>query len=434
MESAREQPAGNWDIHELIEEGKRQVLPAWQRLYEIETVNQRRVIEAFQRCGARSFHLQSGTGYGYDDPGREITEEIFAEVFQGEAAIVRPQLASGTHALWVCLDALLRRDDHLLAVSGPPYDTLRHAIVGSSPHSLRSKGVAYSEAPLAADGRLDFDALERALTPRTRILFLQRSKGYTWRRGLGEADVKALAAWRDAHAPGAIIMVDNCYGEFVEASEPCSQGADLIAGSLIKNPGGTLAPAGGYIVGRRELIEIIAERVTAPGLGRHVGPTLGTARHVLQGLFLAPHLVSEALAGLLLASYAIEALGYPVSPRYSEPPCDSVLAVQLGEPELLVAFCREVQAASPVDADARPEPGPLPGYEHKVVMAAGTFIQGSSSEFSADGPLRPPYAAFVQGGISRVQISLALPRMLRLLDANRRPGSARADGPHAGAK
>ena len=409
------------DMAALIEEGRAQVASAWQRLYEIETTNQRRVIEAFQRCGARSYHLQSGTGYGYDDPAREITEAVFAAVFQGEAAIVRPQLASGTHALWVCLDALLKPGDHLLAVSGSPYDTLRNAIVGSSPHSLRSKGVAYSEAPLTADGKLDFDALTEALTPRTRVLFLQRSKGYMWRRGLGADDVRALVAWRDRHAPGCVIMVDNCYGEFVEDCEPCAAGADLVAGSLIKNPGGTLAPAGGYIVGKRELIELIAERVTAPGLGLHVGPTLGTARYVLQGLFLAPHLVAEALAGLLLASYAIEALGYEVTPRYVEPPCDSVLAVRLGDPQLLVAFCRAVQAASPIDADVHPEPGPLPGYEHKVVMAAGTFVQGASSELTADGPLRPPYAAFLQGGISRVQISLALPRLVGVLAAHASP-------------
>lgn len=406
-------------IEALIDEGWAALGPAWQRLYGIEKANQRRVIEAFQKCGARSYHLQGGTGYGYDDPAREITEAIFAEVFQGEAAIVRPQLASGTHALWVCLDALLKPGDHLVSVSGPPYDTLRNAIVGPSPHSLRSKGVGYAEAPLTPDGRLDFEAVERVVTPRTRVLFLQRSKGYMWRPGLGVADVRALVAWRDRHAPHAIVMVDNCYGEFVEESEPCAAGADLVAGSLIKNPGGTLAPAGGYIVGRRELIDLIAERVTAPGLGLHVGPTLGTARHVLQGLFLAPHLVAEALAGMLLASFAIESLGYEVTPRHFEAPADSVLAVRLGDPDLLVEFCRAVQAASPVDSDARPEPGPLPGYEHKVVMAAGTFIQGASSEFTADGPLRPPFAAFLQGGISRVQIALALPRILGLLAARK---------------
>jgi len=409
-------------IEALIKEGWEKLRPAWERLYAIETANQRRVIEAFQQCGVRSFHLQSGTGYGYDDPAREITEAVYASVFQGEAAIVRPQIASGTHALWICLDALLRDGDHLLMVSGPPYDTLRHAITGPSPHSLRNKGVAYSEAPLTPDGRLDFDAIGRLVIPKTRILFLQRSKGYMWRPGLGAEAVEALAAWRDRHAPGAIVMVDNCYGEFVEEREPCAAGADLAAGSLIKNPGGTLAPAGGYIVGRGELIEVIAERVTAPGLGLHVGPTLGTARSVLQGLFLAPHLVAEALAGLLLASYTMEALGYEVTPRHVEPPRDSVLAVRLGDPELLLAFCRSVQAASPVDSDARPEPGPLPGYEHQVVMAAGTFVQGASSEFTADGPVRPPFAAFLQGGISRVQISLALPRILRVLAAHRAEG------------
>src|SRR5690606_40889468 len=214
-------------------------------------------------------------------------EEVFAAVFQCEAAIVRPQLASGTHALWVCLDALLGPGDHLIAVSGPPYDTLRNAITGGSAHSLRRKGVTYSEVPLTSEGELDFAGLQQALTPNTRILFLQRSKGYMWRPGLGAEAIRALAAWRDEKAPWAIVMIDNCYGEFVESLEPGAAGADLIAGSLIKNPGGTLAPGGGYIAGRRDLIDVIADRVTAPGLGLHVGPTLGTARHILQGLYLA---------------------------------------------------------------------------------------------------------------------------------------------------
>lgn len=401
------------EIASLIETAKRRVQPVWDRLYELETANQRRVLKAFQACGVRSFHLQSGTGYGYGDPAREIMEEVFAAVFQSEAAIVRPQLASGTHALWVCLDALLKPGDHLLAVSGPPYDTLRNAIVGDSVHSLRNKGVTYSEAPLGPDGELDFDAIAQAVTPKTRILFLQRSKGYMWRKGLGHEAILQLVNWRKKHAPQAIVMVDNCYGEFVEALEPCAVGADLVAGSLIKNPGGTLAPAGGYIAGTRRVIDLIAERVTAPGLGLHVGPTLGTARAILQGLYLAPHLVAEAMAGLALASYTMEALGYEVTPRWNDPPSDSVLAVKLGSPELLIDFCRSIQQASPVDSDARPEPGPLPGYEHRVVMAAGTFVQGSSSELSADGPVRPPYVGFLQGGISRVQIALALHPLLQ---------------------
>lgn len=403
------------EIGFLIEAARRRVRPAWERLYELEAANHKRVLKAFQNCRVQSYHLQSGTGYGYDDPSREIMEEVFAVVFQSEAAIVRPQLASGTHALWVCLDALLGSGDHLIAVSGPPYDTLRNAIVGDSSHSLRNKGVAFSEVPLVNGGELDFAGIEKALTPTTRILFLQRSKGYTWRPGLGAEAIRALVAWRDQKAPQAIVMIDNCYGEFVEPVEPGAVGADLIAGSLIKNPGGTLAPAGGYVAGRRHLIDLIAERVTAPGLGLHVGPTLGTARHILQGLYLAPHLVTEALAGLALASCVMEELGFDVSPRWEDPPADSVLAVRLGEPELLLDFCRSIQEASPVDSDARPEPGPLPGYEHRVVMAAGTFIQGSSSELSADGPMRPPYAAFMQGGISRVQIALALHHVVRAL-------------------
>lgn len=401
---------------DAIARAREELVDVWRHLDLIERATHARVLRAFQAARVRSFDLQAGTaGYGYDDGARKKTEEVFARAFQAEAAIVRPQLASGTHAIWVCLDALLRPGDHLISATGPPYDTLRHTICGNTPGSLVAKGVAYDELPLKKDGRVDLALLEKALRPESKLILLQRSKGYTWRPALSIEAIAEVASWRRKVAPQLTLMVDNCYGEFVETEEPCGVGADLAVGSLIKNPGGTIAPAGGYVVGVRPLIERIGERVTAPGLGLALGPTLGTARYVLQGLFLAPHLVKEAHAGLLLASHVLEHEGYDVLPRWHQPGGDAVLAVRLGTAQRLLAFCRAVQAASPIDCDAVPEPGPLPGYEIPVVMAAGTFIQGGSSEFTADGPMREPFAAFMQGGVSRVQLETALPHVLEAL-------------------
>lgn len=401
-------------IDALIEEGRRAIAPALARIEEVERRTQQRVLDAFHHVRVGSHHLHASTGYGYDDAAREALEEVFAYSLQGEAAIVRPQIASGTHALWVCLDALLSSGDQLVSVAGPPYDTLRQAIVGGSRQSLVARGVRYCEIPLS-EGRIDFDALEEATGPDTRLLFLQRSRGYAWRPALGVDAVAELVAWRDRHRPHALVMVDNCYGEFVEGEEPTAAGADVMAGSLIKNPGGTLAPGGGYVVGRRALVEEIADRVTAPGLGRKVGPAYGTTRQVLQGLFVAPHFVAEALSGLALFAYVFERLGYPVSPSWSERRADGVLAVACGDADRLLAFCRAVQASSPIDSNAWLEAGDLPGYEDPVVMAAGAFVQGASSELSADGPLRPPFAAFVQGGTSRIHLEIALRRLLMAL-------------------
>lgn len=401
-------------IDALIHEGWEAIAPALVRITEVERRTQQRVLEAFQEVRVGSHHLQASTGYGYDDASREALEEVFALALQGEAAIVRPQLASGTHALWVCLDALLRSGDELVSVAGPPYDTLRQAITGRSRQSLLSRGVGYREVPMRA-GRIDFDALRAATGPRTRLLFLQRSRGYAWRPALGVDAVEELVAWRDRHLPQALVMVDNCYGEFVEADEPTARGADVMAGSLIKNPGGTLAPGGGYVVGAKELVEEIADRVTAPGLGRRVGPSYGTTRQVLQGLFVAPHFVAEALSGLTLFAYVFERLGYPVSPSWNETRRDGVQAIACGDAERLLTLCRAVQASSPIDSNAWLEASELPGYDDPVVMAAGAFVQGSSSELSADGPLRPPFAAFVQGGTSRIHLEIALRRVLEAL-------------------
>lgn len=402
----------------VIDEALTLVRPIWANYEKVEQAVQKRVLQAFQKARVTSYDLYGSTGYGYGDPGREAAEKVFAHAFQAESALVRPQIASGTHALWICLDGLLGPKDQLISVAGPPYDTLRHGIVGSSRQSLASKGVVYIESPTPTDGKIDLNWVANTLKkhPPTkdgrRVLYVQKSKGYVWRRAIQNSSIGELAMWRDRYAPDAIIFVDHCYGEFVEQNEPCAYGADLVAGSLIKNPGGTLAPCGGYIVGRTDLIESISDRVTAPGLGRHVGPTLGTSRSVMQGLFVAPHFVCEVLCGLTLVAAAFNQLGFSTLPRFDEPRSDAVQAIALEEGDLLRTFCKAVQQSSPIDSTAVPEPSEVPGYDDPVVMAAGAFVQGSSSELSADGPLRPPFAAFMQGGTSRAHLQIALERIL----------------------
>jgi len=398
-------------IASLLAEANERLAPVWERIEAIEGITQRRVLKAFQAAKVGAHNLQGTTGYGYDDHSREKLESVYAAAFQAERAIVRPQVASGTHALWICLDGLLEPGDEVVSATGAPYDTLRSSILGAFPHSLASKGIHFREVPLAPDGSIDLDAVASAVTPKTRLIYVQRSKGYAWRKSTPISEIARLADWRRKRARQADILVDNCYGEFVEADEPCAAGADVAAGSLIKNPGGTLAPSGGYIVGHRRLIERIADRVTAPGLGLRVGPALGLARSVMQGLFLAPHLVSQAVQGLALAAWVFEQAGLEVLPRWSDHRSDSVQAVRLGSPDRLLAFCRAVQASSPIDADAHLEAAPLPGYADPVVMAAGTFVQGASSELSADGPMREPFAAFLQGGISKLHVAIAVERI-----------------------
>lgn len=394
----------------------REVLrPVWESAEAIEHQNYNRLLRAFRTAGVGSHDLQGSNGYGYGDGARAKLEEVYAMAFGGETALVRPQIASGTHALWLCLSALLRPGDHLLFTSGPPYDTLRKAISGESEQSLRSQGITYTETPLTPEGTIDLEAVEAALRPNTRLLYVQRSRGYAWRPAIGVDQIEALCRWRNRVCPTVPVMIDNCYSEFVEATEPGTVGADLVAGSLIKNPGGTVAPGGGYIVGRRDLVDRIADRMTAPGLGRKIGPSYGLTPTLFQGLFMAPHFVRESLCGLSLVAWILEEEGLEVSPRWDQPKADAVLAILLGSPERLVTFCQAVQEASPIDHYAHLEPGPMPGYDVDVVMAAGTFVQGASSELTADGPIRPPYAAYMQGGVSRQHVRIALAHILKRL-------------------
>ncbi|WP_123931975.1 methionine gamma-lyase family protein [Thermodesulfitimonas autotrophica] len=395
------------DLKLLAAETLEAVKSLWCRIDNLALENQRRVLAAYHAARVSDFHLRGSTGYGYGDAGREALEAVYAAVFGGAAALVRPQIVSGTHALSLCLYGVLRPGDELVSVQGKPYDTLEKVISGA-PGALAEWGVRYTQVEPLPDGSVDEGAVARALARRPRAVLLQRSGGYSWRRGLRLQQIGALVKLVKEISPATVVIVDNCYGEFVEEAEPPAVGADLCAGSLIKNPGGGIAPTGGYVVGREELVELAASRLTAPGLGRSVGPTLDCQRLFLQGFFLAPHFVAEALKGAVFAAHFFARLGFEVLPRFDEPRSDIVQGIRLGSPEKLLAFCRAIQATSPVDAHVRPEGGPLPGYQDAVVMAAGTFIQGASLEFTADAPVREPYAVYLQGGLSKEHVILGV--------------------------
>lgn len=365
--------------------------------------NQMKVLRAMQENKVSAGCFEASTGYGYDDFGRETLEAVYADVFGTESALVRPQLTCGTHALTVALSANLRPGDELLSPVGKPYDTLEKVIgIGNDnpPGSLREFGITYRQVDLKEDGSFDFDGIRSAINEKTKLVTIQRSKGYATRPTLSVEQIGQLIRFIKSVRQDIICMVDNCYGEFVETQEPTQAGADLCVGSLIKNPGGGLAPIGGYIVGKRELVEQCAYRLTAPGLGREVGATLGLNQSFYQGFFLAPVVTAGALKGAIFAANIYERLGFPVFPKGEQERHDIIQAVTLGSPEAVIAFCRGIQAASPVDSHVAPEPYAMPGYHSDVIMAAGAFIQGSSIELSADGPIEPPYAVYFQGGLT----------------------------------
>lgn len=369
-----------------------------------------------QKCRVSAECFQSGTGYGYNDIGRDTLEEVYANVFHTEAALVRAQITCGTHALAVALAGNLRPGDELLSISGKPYDTLEEVIgIRPSNGSLAEYGVSYRQVDLLVDGSFDFDGIRAAIRPNTKLVEIQRSKGYQTRPTLSvQAIAEAIRFVKDIN-PDILILVDNCYGEFVEEEEPSDFGADMVVGSLIKNPGGGLAPIGGYIAGTKKCIENAAYRLTSPGLGREVGASLGVNRDFFQGLFLAPTVVAGALKGAIFAANIYERLGFKVVPNGTEDRHDIIQAVEFGTPEGLVAFCEGIQFAAPVDSYVTPEPWAMPGYDSDVIMAAGAFIQGSSIELSADGPLKPPYAAYFQGGLTWEHAKLGILRSLQRL-------------------
>lgn len=379
--------------------------------------NQLKVIKAMQenRVNADCFHFASG--YGYDDVGRDTLEEVYASVFHTESALVRPQITCGTHALTLALGANLRPGDELLSAGGKPYDTLEEVIgIRPSKGSLAEYGISYRQVELLPDGTFDFDGIKKAINDKTKIVEIQRSKGYQTRPSFSVAQIGEAIRFVKGINPDIICMVDNCYGEFVERLEPSDVGADMLAGSLIKNPGGGLAPIGGYIAGRKDLIESCGYRLTSPGLGKEVGASLGVMQSFYQGLFLAPTVVASALKGAILAANIYEKLGFKVVPNSTtDGRHDIIQAVELGTPEGVIAFCRGIQAAAPVDSYVSPEPWAMPGYDSDVIMAAGAFVQGSSIELSADGPIKPPYAVYFQGGLTWPHAKLGILMSLEYL-------------------
>lgn len=372
--------------------------------------NLRRVLTACRRHRVGVHHFASVSGYGHDDLGRQVLDQVLADIVGAEAALVRVQFVSGTHAIAAALYGVLRPDDELLAIAGAPYDTLEEVIGlrGTSQGSLADFGIKYRQLELTSDQLIDWDALSTAVTPHTRMVLIQRSCGYAWRPSLAIADIARIIDSVKRQNPDTVCFVDNCYGEFVEPQEPPMVGADLIAGSLIKNLGGTIVTAGGYVAGRADLVEQAACRLTAPGIGSFGGATFDQNRLLFQGLFLAPQMVGEAVKGTHLVSYVFDQLGYPVNPLPFAPRRDVIQGIKLGSPEKLIALCRAIQTHSPVGSYLDPVPAGMPGYDSELVMAGGTFIDGSTSEFSADGPLREPYVVFCQGGTHWTHVAIAL--------------------------
>ena len=390
-----------------------------ERFREIDDMaeyNQLKVIRAMQEARVSAECFQATSGYGYNDLGRETLERVYALTFHTEDALVRPQITCGTHALALALSSNLRPGDELLSISGKPYDTLEEVIgIRPSCGSLAEYGITYAQTELKTDGSFDYDAIRNAIRPNTRMVAIQRSKGYLTRPTLSAEQIGEAIAFVKSIRPDIICMVDNCYGEFVEKLEPSDFGADMTVGSLIKNPGGGLAPIGGYIAGTKECIKRAAYRLTSPGLGKEVGATLGVMQSFYQGFFLAPVVTAAALKGAIFAANIYESLGFKVVPGAKEKRYDIIQAVEFGFPEGVIAFCEGIQAAAPVDSYVTPEPWAMPGYDSDVIMAAGAFVQGSSIELSADGPIKPPYAVYFQGGLTWPHAKLGILKSLQRL-------------------
>lgn len=391
----------------------------FRHIDQVAEFNQAKVIAAMQKNRVNATHFNLSTGYGYDDEGRDNLERVYADCFGTEAALVRPQITCGTHALALALGANLLPGDELLSPVGGPYDTLEEVIgIRPSPCSLKEYGVSYRQVDLLPGGGFDYDGIRAAINEKTKLITIQRSKGYATRPSYSVEEIGKLIAFCKECKPDVLCMVDNCYGEFVENQEPTNVGADMVVGSLIKNLGGGLAPTGGYVCGRKECIERCAYRLSAPGLGREVGANLGLLTSFYQGLFLAPTVVSSAVRGAVFAAGCYEKLGFRVVPGSGETRRDIIQAVELGSREAMVAFCKGIQSAAPVDSYVTPEPWAMPGYESEVIMAAGAFVQGASIELSADGPIRPPYAVYFQGGLTWFHAKLGiLMSIQKLLDA-----------------
>lgn len=397
-------------LEALVAQVEEQIKAVHQEIEEVALFNQARVLRSFREHEVSDFHFNPSTGYGYDDVGRDTLERIYADVFGGEAALVRPQIISGTHAIATALFGVLRPGDELIYITGKPYDTLEEVvgIRGNGNGSLKEYHVDYQAIPLLESGWIDEEAIKKAISERTKVIGIQRSKGYENRPSYTIQDIEKMIQLVRSVKEDVIVFVDNCYGEFVETKEPCHVGADLIAGSLIKNPGGGIVKTGGYIVGKKEYVEQASYRLAAPGIGAEGGATLYSLLEMYQGFFLAPHVVSQALKGAIFTAALLEKVGMNPYPKWDEPRTDLIQAVHFPSAEKMIAFCQAIQAASPVNAYVSPQPSPMPGYDDPVIMAGGTFIQGSSIELSADGPIRPPYAAYVQGGLTYEHVKIAV--------------------------
>lgn len=389
-------------IIEKTQEIEKSLHETFSKIDDIKAHNQYKVINAMQKSRLSDQHFNWTTGYGYNDIGREKLEEVYAKVFSTEDAIVRPTIANGTHALTLCLTGLLHWGDEMVAVTGKPYDTLNEliGISGDYRGSFKNTGIKYKQIDLLENGEVDFELIDREVSQKTRLVYIQRSTGYGFRKSLNIDTIGTIIDFVKKKNPEVICMIDNCYGEFLDTKEPTEAGADIMAGSLIKNPGGGLALSGGYIVGKKDLVELISYKLTSPGIGKECGLTFGQSRTMFQGLFLAPHIVSEAIKGAVFCSKLFEEAGYEVKPKFNEDRSDIIQAIKLESEGKVIAFCKGIQAAAAVDAFVTPEPWNMPGYDDPVIMAAGAFVQGSSIELSADAPIRPPYIVYFQGGLT----------------------------------
>lgn len=381
----------------------------FQRVEEVSELNTKKVLDAMHKLKISDAHFKTSTGYAYGDIGREKLDELFAKIFHAESALVRTQFVSGTHALATVLFGILRPNDEIISLTGEPYDTMQ-TVIGykkNSAGSLKEFGIIYREVDLK-NNKVDYDAIKNSVTSKTKLVLIQRSRGYSMREPLKISDIEKICTTVKKINPQCITFVDNCYGEFVETLEPIEVGADIIAGSLIKNIGGGLAPTGGYIVGKKNLVELSSYRLTAPGMGNELGASLGTPRLLYQGLFFAPHVTAQALKSAIFASGIFSGLGFKTSPMPEEIRGDIIQAIELKTAENLVKFCQAIQKNSPVDSFAMPEAWDMPGYEDKIIMAAGTFVQGASIELSADGPMREPFAVYLQGGLTFEHAKIAI--------------------------
>ncbi len=406
-------------VLDFAREAEKEIRPIFAHIEAVAELNQYKVLAAMQKNKLSDVHFSATTGYGYNDLGRDTLEQIYADVFQTESALVRPQIISGTHALTVALFGNLRHGDELLSPVGKPYDTLV-GVIGhdrKTKGSLAEHGISYKQVDLKPDGGIDYDKIAQAITSKTKLVTIQRSKGYSFRRSFTVEEIKALISFVKQVKPDVICMVDNCYGEFVDTMEPSEVGADLVVGSLIKNPGGGLAPVGGYIAGKAEYVENAAYRLSAPGLGKEVGPSLGITPSFLQGFFLSPQVVSGSVKGAVFASQIFKTLGFAVSPEPTDKRSDIVQAIQMQTAQNVIAFCQGIQKGAAVDSYVVPEPWDMPGYDCPVIMAAGAFVQGSSIELSADAPIKPPYHVYFQGGLTwyhaKIGVMIALNTMVQ---------------------